>query len=453
MNETAATPRIPWRTGLNGYHYLVLSLACMGWLFDTMDQWLYVLARQPAITDLLKSTGAYETDAALNAAVADHSGWVQMIFIFGWATGGLFFGIIGDRLGRTRTMAVTVLMYAIFTGLSGLAGSWQTFALFRFLCGFGIGGEFAAGAALISEAFPNHARATALSVMQASSALGNIMAGLISLTVFRYVGAEDSWRYVFYVGFAPALLIFGILAFVHEPEQWKHAKAQAAKGDIKLGSVLQMFADPILRRNVLVGISLAAVGVVGFWGIGTFSPDLLRGAINPDNLPELKSIASQKASVAVMFQNAGAFFGILLWGWLALRIGRKYTFALTFIACTIAVPLTFHLTTSFTMALLLFPIMGFCTTALFGGYAVYFPELFPTRLRATGTGFSYNVARYVSMAGPAVFGTLRARLQEGMGMSAADAIAWAASIMSVVFLLGLLVLPFAPETKDKPLMD
>lgn len=438
-----SSAKIPWYSGLTGYHYLVLTVASLGWLFDTMDQWLYVLARQPALQELLGS-------GATAADVAAKSGTVQAIFIAGWATGGFFFGMVGDRLGRTLTMAITVLMYALFTGLSGLAQSWEAFALFRFLTGLGIGGEFAAGAALIAESLPDHARPTALGIMQAASAFGNVLAGGISFIVFRSVPAEGfeamgitmtSWRIIFFVGFVPAMLVFAIRLFVREPDHWHAARAKAKAGDIKLGSITNLFTEPVLRRNTLVGVGLAAVGVIGFWGIGTFSPDLLRGAINPNDLPELKAMADQRASLSVMAQNVGAFFGILTWTWLAIRIGRKKTFALTFIACAIAVPATFHLTDSFAMALVMFPIMGFFTTSLFGGYAVYFPELFPTRVRATGTGFCYNVARYLAIAGPSLFGSLRG----------AYGIQWAATIVSVIFILGLFVLPFAPETKDKPL--
>jgi len=164
---------------------------------------------------------------------------------------------------------------------------------------------------------------------------------------------------------------------------------------------------------------------------------------SPEGLPELVRSTNERVSYAVMAQNFGAIFGILLWSWTAERIGRKKTFALTFIACAIAVPATFHFTTSFAMALVMYPIMGFFTTSLFGGYTVYFPELFPTRLRATGTGFCYNVARYIAIAGPSMFGTL-----QGM-----YGIRWAGTLVSIVFILGLLVLPFAPETKGKPLED
>jgi len=417
-----------WYEGLTGYHWLVLVVASLGWLFDTMDQWLYVLARRPAIADLL---GPEATDAQ----VAYYSGIVQSIFIIGWATGGFLFGIIGDRLGRTRTMALTILMYAGFTGLSAFAQTWEQFAILRFLVGLGVGGEFAAGAALVAETFPAHARPTALGLMQASSAIGNLMAAVI----YRFVAPELGWRWVFGIGFFPAILVFLIRLFVKEPARWEQAKALGEK----LGAFGDLFRDPRWRRHTLVGVGLAAVGVVGFWGIGTWSPDLLTQAINPTNDPALKPLVDERKSYAIMAQQVGAFFGMLTWAYLAQRIGRRPTFALTFLACLVIVPATFFLTTSYERALVLFPLLGFFTTALFAGYAVYFPELFPTRLRATGVGFCYNVARYIAAAAPYTFGVL----------SAMFSIQWAATIVASVFLLGFVVLMFAPETRGKPLPE
>ncbi|MCX7687843.1 MAG: MFS transporter [Fimbriimonadales bacterium] len=417
-----------WYEGLTGYHWLVLVVASLGWLFDTMDQWLYVLARRPAIAELL---GPEATDAQ----VAYYSGIVQSIFIIGWATGGFLFGIIGDRLGRTRTMALTILMYAGFTGLSAFAQTWEQFAILRFLVGLGVGGEFAAGAALVAETFPAHARPTALGLMQASSAIGNLMAAVI----YRFVAPELGWRWVFGIGFFPAILVFLIRLFVKEPARWEQAKALGEK----LGAFGDLFRDPRWRHHTLVGVGLAAVGVVGFWGIGTWSPDLLTQAINPTNDPALKPLVDARKSYAIMAQQVGAFFGMLTWAYLAQRIGRRPTFALTFLACLVIVPATFFLTTSYERALVLFPLLGFFTTALFAGYAVYFPELFPTRLRATGVGFCYNVARYIAAAAPYTFGVL----------SAAFNIQWAATIVASVFLLGFVVLIFAPETRGKPLPE
>lgn len=425
-----------WYDGLTGYHYLVLAVACFGWLFDTMDQWIYVLARQPAIQELLGP-------AATSEEVARASGFVQAIFLFGWATGGFLFGMVGDRLGRTLTMAITVGIYAVFTGLSGFAQSTTDFAIYRFLTGLGIGGEFAAGAALISEVFPNHARPTALGIMQASSALGNVLAGVIGLTMAWAIPDPSRWRYMFFVGFVPAILVLIIRLFIKEPEKWSHARDRAKSGAIKLGSILDLFLDRELRHHTLVGVALAAVGVIGFWGIGTFSPDLIRQAVNPTGDPSLKQWADQISSIAVMAQNGGAFFGILIWAWLAQRVGRRPAFLAAFLSCLIVVPCTFHFTSNITTMFIFYPLMGLTLTSLFGGYAVYFPELFPTRLRATGTGFCYNVARYVAISGPAVFGALSAQF----GMR------WSATMLSAIFVLGMFVLLFAPETKGKPLPE
>ncbi|MCS7310357.1 MAG: MFS transporter [Armatimonadetes bacterium] len=435
MQPPSETHAKRWYEGVTGYHWLVLVVACFGWLFDTMDQWLYVFSRQPALRELLARQNIEPTDAN----VSYYSGIVQAIFIFGWATGGFLFGIIGDRLGRTRTMAITVLMYAGFTGLSGLSQTWQQFAVFRFLTGLGVGGEFAAGASLVAEVFPPHARATALGIMQASSAVGNILAGLINLTVAPTFG----WRWVFAVGVFPALLVFVIRLFVKEPERWEQAKEQAIREHKQLGALSEMWHTPHLRRNLLVGVGLGAIGIIGFWGISTWSPDLLRNTLNPENLEALRPQVERQVSYAGMAQNAGAFFGSLFAAWLAQRVGRRFAIGVALLLCLIIAPATFHLTTSFATAMVFFPLMGFSMLALLGCYAVYVPEIFPTRLRATGTGFSYNVARYIAAIAPWTFGTLRA----------AYGIQWAATIISAVFLLGYVVLRWAPETKGKPLPE
>lgn len=435
MQPSSETLVRRWYEGVTRYHWLVLAVASFGWLFDTMDQWLYVFARQPALTELLPRQGIEAT----RANVQYYSGIVQAIFIFGWATGGFLFGIIGDRLGRTRTMAITILMYAGFTGLSGLAQTWQQLALLRFLTGLGVGGEFAAGAALVAEVFPPHARATALGIMQASSAVGNILAGVINLTVAPAFG----WRWVFAVGVLPALLVFVIRLFIKEPERWQQAKEQALRENKQLGALSEMWHTPTLRRNLLVGIGLGAVGIVGFWGISTWSPDLLRNVLNPEGLESLRPEVERKASLAGIAQNAGAFFGSLFAAWLAQRRGRRFAIGTSLLLCLIVAPATFQLTNSFAMAMVLYPLMGFSMLSLLGCYAVYFPEIFPTRLRATGTGFSYNVARYIAAIGPWTFGVLGAMY----------GIRWAATIMSAVFLLGYLVLRWAPETKGKPLPE
>lgn len=428
--------KMRFSTGLTGYHYLVLVVACLGWSFDTMDQWLFVFAKQHALRELL-GAGATPADVTYFANIATAA------LMIGWATGGLLFGMIGDRLGRTRTMAVTILIYALFTGLSGLAHNWQQFALYRFMTGLGVGGEFAAGAALVAETFPAHARATALSIVQATSAIGNVTAGIINLTFASYADPATSWRYMFAVGILPALLVFVIFLFVHEPEQWQAARAKAKLAKGQLGSILGLFTDPVLRRNTLVGVGLAAVGVIGFWGISVWTPELLRLVLNPNELPDLKPMVERQISYAGMAQNFGGFFGALAFAWLAQRIGRKPSFYVALGGCLAVIPVTFLLTTSFVTALFFFFLMGFALLFLLGGFVVYFPELFPTRLRSTGTGFCYNVARYIT-AGTLFFS---GQLVKAYGLPVT------VLMVSIVFVLGMFVVPFGPETKGKPLPE
>jgi MFS family permease len=284
-----------------------------------------------------------------------------------------------------------------------------------------------------------------LGIVQATSALGNISAALINLAFATYGSPATSWRYMFGVGIIPALLVVFIFAFVHEPEAWQRARAQARQSKTKgqMGSILGLFTDRVIRRNTLVGVSLAVVGVIGFWGISVWTPELLRSVLNPKDLPDLKPIVEKQISFAGMAQNLGSFFGALGFAWLAQRAGRRPGFLVALLLCLGVIPATFFFTNSFITGLVFFFLMGYALLFLLGGFAVYFPELFPTRLRSTGTGFCYNVARYVTavalfFSGPFVktYG-LRPMV---LGIS-------------IVFVLGLFVLPFAPETKGKPLPE
>lgn len=425
-----------WNEGLTGYHYLVLAVAIMGWMFDTMDQWLFVFAKQPAMRALLPGVPENELNRYIGIAT--------MCMMLGWATGGLFFGMVGDKLGRTKTMAITILMYAGFTGLSGLSQNWIQFIILRFLTGLGIGGEFAAGAALVAETFPDHARPTALSIVQSMSAIGNVLSGVINLTLSSMVSSlDDVWRYVFLIGIIPGFLVFIIMWYIKEPESWSTAKEKAERGEEGLGSINELFSDARWRKHTIIGVILATVGVIGFWGISVWSAELLRKILNPENLPELKRATEIKVSLAVMAQNFGCFLGALAYGVVAKNIGRKIGFALALTGCLIVIPITFIITNSFQHAVVMFFLMGFMLLAIFSGYAVYFPELYPTRLRATGVGFCYNVARYISAFAPYIFGNLASRF----------GLRYAGVMISAVFIIGLAVLPYAPETKGKPLPE
>jgi MFS family permease len=490
--DDAAADRAPWWKLLSRYHWFVLIVAALGWLFDCLDQQLFILARPAAMAELIPGSPG-DDKAAVESARKQAGDIATSIFIAGWATGGLFFGMLGDRIGRAKTMMLTILMYSAFTGLSSFStGPWD-FAVYRFLTGLGVGGEFAVGVALVAEVMPSRARPYALSLLQALSAIGNVSAAFINLGLG--LAAEEGlpwspWRIMFLIGAAPALLALVIRRNLKEPEQWEKASHEGVVGK-QLGSYAELFRDPLLRKHTLLGLALGCSGVIGLWSVGFYTPDLIRSvqapAVQQAVLQELSAVndpsvmsrveaAIKDASLAAglsgneaavkkladdrikgrltrwqsytsLMINVGAFFGIYAYGLVSQWIGRKPTFALAFLAAFISTAVVFWTLKELWQIFVLVPIMGFCQLSLFGGYAVYFPELFPTRLRSTGTSFCYNVGRFVAATGPLVK-TLLDSLYTGP-----DANRLTGVTMCTVFLLGLLVLPFLPETRGKPLPE
>jgi MFS family permease len=457
-------PNYRWTRELTRYHWFVLIVAALGWLFDTMDQQLFVLARQPALTELLDTTRD-------DPRVLRYSGYATTIFIIGWATGGLIFGWMGDRLGRARTMMLTILVYSLFTGLSALSVSWWDFALYRFVTGMGVGGEFAAGVSLVAEVMPTRARPYALGLLQALSAVGNMMAAAIFFTIFKVAPEEgvqgfSTWRLVFLVGVLPALLALVIRRRLKEPETWQKARQEAQQADEfhrQMGDIQEMFTDHRWRKNTVIGVLLATSGVMGLWGIGFWTPELVRSFVPT-------SEQTYYVSVTSFLQNFGAFFGIYGFSLIAGRMGRRTGFAVSYLIGLAATVLVFGFMNQPNQIYWMIPILGFSTLMVFGGYAIYFPELYPTRLRSTGVGFCYNVARYLAATAPFVLGPLAAAFAAPAGSPRAEEklseltflsslggvdtpFRYAAITLASVFLIGLFVLPFAPETKGKPLPE
>jgi MFS family permease len=442
--EKTVSPGGPWWKGLTRYHWFVFVVAALGWLFDTMDQQLFNLARKPAMTELLNLK-----DDPTNARIDKFGGYATAVFLIGWATGGLIFGVLGDRIGRAKTMLLTILVYSIFTGLSSLSrGPWD-FMFYRFLTGLGVGGEFAVGIALLAEVMPERARPFAIGWLQSLSAVGNITAACISL-----VGTD--WKTMFLIGTGPALLAILIRRKLKEPEKWQ--EAVKAKKE-KLGSYAELFGDPRWRRNAIVGLALAFVGVVGLWGIAFFSFDLIRDVFRPHYQAQgltdgqIGKKLGFWVGIGSILQNAGGFFGIHFFSKLTKHTGRRFAFLVSFLIAMVSTAGTFWFLGKVGGTNDIFwmiPIMGFCQLSLFGGYAIYFPELFPTRLRSTGTSFCYNVGRFVAAVGPLTLGLLKSEVFAGFKE---NAFRYAALTMCSVFLIGFIALPFAPETKDQPLPE
>lgn len=468
---TTATGWVSLRD-LTGAHWLIFAVAAIAWMADCMDQQLFNLARQTAVTDLV---GGDPSSEAVKKEITTSATVSTSIFLIGWATGGLIFGMFGDRLGRVRTLTLTVLLYSLFTGLSALSLTVWDFCAYRFLTGLGVGGVFAAAVALLAETMPANARPYTLGLMQALSAIGNctaaglfILLGLLDL--YGYLDAlkpVTAWRLLFLIGIAPAALVIFIQRRLEEPASWRQARDAAAAGvGKKLGSYAELFGEARVRRHALLGMLLSFAGVVGLWGIGFFSIDLQQQIFRPTFEREAKDLGlggtalvqyvrGQNiiwAGVTSLMLNIGAFFGMSAFSGVTQRIGRRPAFALAFLLAAVATGSLFLFMKTRFDILWMTPLMGFFLLALFGGYAIYLPELFPTRLRATGTSFCYNVGRFVAAGGPLVLGLLT-NVVFAKEKGFAEPQRYAGLAMCSVFLVGLLVLPFLPETKGQPLPE
>jgi MFS family permease len=451
QTAVASQVKYAWYKELNRYHWFVLIVASLGWLFDTMDQQVFNIARVPAMRALL---GARPGDAAMARTVSEQAGYATMVFMIGWAIGGIVFGILGDRVGRAKTMIMTILLYSGFTAITVASGSVLEFNIYRFLCGLGVGGQFAVGVALVAETMPDRARPYALGMLQALSAAGNMMAAVAGIVLGQLEQAGTigaAWRWMFLVGAVPAPLALIVFKKLKEPDSWLKARAEKKK----MGSFGDLFSDHRWRRNAIVGMLLAFAGVVGLWGIGFFSFDLLRPVLEKTFRAQGLSGAALAGKtttwigITSLLQNFGAFLGINAFTYLTNYTGRLKAFAISFLAAMGMTAFTFWKLASFTDIFWMIPLMGFAQLALFGGYAIYLPELFPTRLRSTGTSFCYNVGRLVAAVGPLSLGLLTSRVYAGYD----EPMRYAGVTMCLVFLIGMAALPFAPETKGKPLPE
>jgi len=421
------------------YQWLVLSVAWLGWVFDSMDSTLYAIVLLPALKELLGAGGSTE-------GIEWYGGIIFSIFLVGWSLGGVLFGIVADYIGRTRTMIFTILIYSVFTGLAALSQDWWQLAVYRFITALGIGGEWAAGATLVAETWPEEKRARAAGILQSAWAGGFFLAALVNL-LFGSFG----WRVIFLIGIFPALVTLLIRMMVKEPDRWMKARAEqkelrlkprrTAEEEALLAFSLRRLFEPELRRRTFVGATLAFVAVFGLWGATNWTPTLIRQLLAEQNLDP--AVVNRYVSYAVMCLNAGALIGYLSFGPLADRIGRRPTFFLMCLGSFIMLPITYFTPKEFGVVLVLLPLLGFFNNGIFSGFTIYLPELYPTRIRATGAGFCFNIGRVMASAGPLMKGYLGTLFEPGK----------AASLIGLVYLLGILVLPFGPETKGKPLPE
>jgi len=301
---------------------------------------------------------------------------------------------------------------------------------------------------------PSGFRSVALGSLQALSACGNIIGSLISTKIqpgqAEYLMGMSGWRIIFFVGILPAILVIPIIFVLREPEAWIAAKQKAAQAGAnasnQVGSISNLFSDPRWRRNTLVGVCLGLAGMAGLWGIGFFSPELISTALKGEE----QSVIDTVRGYGTALQDVGSFLGMMTFTIVATYIGRRIAFLGSFILCLFATIFVFNYLKTGTDAYWMLPMMGFAQLSVFGGYSIYFPELFPTRLRGTGVGFCYNTVRYLA----AGFPPLLMELNQYLSQSGVESpFRTAATYLSFIFVLGIVALIWAPETKDQPLPE
>lgn len=415
-----------WRA-LTGYQWLVLTVAWLGWVFDSMDATIYALVMAPALQEILGRDATAEN-------IGWYGGLIFSIFILGWAVGGIAFGIAADYWGRARTLVITILIYAVFTALAGFSHTWWELAIYRFLTALGIGGEWAAGATLVAEVWPESLRVKGAGLLQSAWGAGYFLAAFI------YLGFSDySWRVMFFVGIVPAVVALVARLKVHEPERWVEVR-RGSDWLAQRSSKLSVLFKPGTRRDTLVGTALAFVAVFGLWGATNWTPTMIRELLESRDLTTAET--ARLVGYATMCLNAGAILGYLAFAPLAERWGRRGAFLVMLAGAAAALPVTFLFPNTYTTALLLLPVLGFFSNGIFSGFPIYLPELYPTRIRATGAGFCFNAGRILAALGPFMTGALVAQL---------GSFALAASSMAVVYLLGIVILSQARETRGATL--
>ncbi|WP_020650980.1 MFS transporter [Solimonas variicoloris] len=430
---------------LTRYQWIVLFAAWLGWGFDLFDSILFNFVAPNCVPTLL---GLPIGSPEAKQATLYWTGILTSLLLVGWAAGGVLFGYIGDRIGRTRTMLLTILMYALGTAACAFAPNIWVLLVFRLVASLGIGGEWAAGASMVAEVMPENKRVEAGALLYTSAAFGTTLATLLNLQIAGHWFADQpevSWRYVFLCGLIPAAVAFGVRLFVREPERWMHAARHAAPP--RIGELF----SPQMRRLTLSGFLMALIALITWWSCNAFLPTFATGlaqveaaARGLDRTMTLKLVEDWKFTATMAF-NVGGLIGTLLTIPAAKLLGRRPMFGIYFAASAAAIFLTFGADLTPQARLYCYFLIGLSVFGIFGSFTYYLPELFPTRLRATGAGFCYNIGRVIAAGGPFIVGLYASKVASG----AVGVLFW----IGVVPLAGLLLMPLVVETRGRALAD
>lgn len=411
--------------------WMVLLAAFLGWLFDGFEIGLFPVVARPALLSMLPEGG--------DKAVAHWMGIVTACFLLGAAVGGVIFGWLGDKVGRVRALSFSILTYSLFTGFGYLAQEPWHLGFFRFIAALGMGGEWALGVALVMECWPEKRRPLLAGAIGAAANCGFF---LVAGVAKAFPVTQGSWRFMFLVGAAPAILVFIIRLFVPESERWKKSVEAASE---KTKPVREVLGSKLLPRTLL-GIALASVALIGTWGSVQWLPiwaDQMAGAGNP----------GAKATTQ-MYSAFGAVIGSLFAPLLGARFGRRPAYAFLCLMSLFACGYMFRGVHTYGPTFLLMTfLIGATTASFYGWFPLYLPELFPTRVRATGQGLCYNFGRVFAAVGALTQAKLVGFFETAAKESGTSSYAQAGAVITLIYLIGLLVVWLGPETKGKPLPE
>jgi hypothetical protein len=454
-----AVPPTHWYAGIGRYQWLVLVIASLGWVFDVFEGQVFVASMNEVWKDLLppdtpEGTRRFFDQLALGA------------FLAGGALGGVLFGALGDRIGRARTMILTILLYSVFAGLTALARTWWEVVLLRFLVALGVGGEWAVASAMVAEVFPPRARAWSGAIFHGSSVLGTYLA----VAAGQWIVSDPrlGWRWAFAVGALPALLTLWIRWQLREPQAWIAARSQRGLAD-RAGRLRELFTGEVGRRTAL-GFSLAVVGLATFWGVHIYGREFARrraeraltsaapprsqaadppaaqtdGGTAGDPSAAVIRYLKRQEMLGMFLTTTGGGLGLLAFGPICEWLGRRRAFVLFHLGGLGLGLLMFQTYPRWSDGLFagLLVLFGFTTLGMHAGYAIYFPELYPTHLRSLGAGFCFNFARLTTAVMLVVNGSLQ---RAGVSFETAG------TLLSWLFLLGVVIVWLGPETKGTSL--
>jgi MFS family permease len=449
MSASAASPS-PWYSGITGYQWLVLAIASLGWIFDVFEGQVLLSSEKQMLTDLLPS-GAGE-------GARDYYKYLALAsFLAGGAVGGVFFGALADRIGRVRTMVITILMYSLFTCLTAFSQNWWHVVVLRFLVALGTGGEWAVASALVAEVFPPKARAWSGAIFHGSSIFGTYLAIAAGLFIVPTLG----WQRAFIIGALPALLTLWIRRQVREPAQWVQDRSSSDVPQRAIDQLAGLFAPGIASRTLL-GFSLAVVGLATYWGVHIHGKELtfrraraeivrresLAASATPQQRAEFwkehESELKLPEMLGMLLAATGGGLGLFAFGPICERLGRRWAFVLFHFGAFFVAILMFQTYQVWSPAILWFllVVFGFWTLGMHAGYAIYFPELFPTRLRSLGAGFCFNCGRIAAAAVLILNAFVR---QYEVPLETVG------TLLSFLFLAGAAIACFGPETKGTTL--